>query len=391
MSPVLAFTVVMLIWTVSDFVSKKTKSILSSLFVASLIFLAGFLTNLFPEDMLSASSLLPFGTTIVGFVIVHLGTMMSLRDIKKQWKTFVIGLFAIAGVVGALFLFGPLFEDRNYIVAAIAAISGGTISIVMVQEAALAAGLVTVAILPVLIAAFQGLIGFPLASLLLRREAKRVKAEHRTSQAAAKEQTKQAAEDDKESQGKRPQALQGTAGTLFAVGLVVVISMFLSDLTGGIVNTFVLALVFGVVLRSTGIFKKNILSGIDVYGIFMLAILIIIFGPLARISLTDLTAMIIPVILSFLIGICGSLIFAIIAGKIMGYSLAMSAAIGLTILFGFPGTMILSQEAAKSAGESEAEVKAIEDSILPKMVVAGFSTVTITSVFVTSLLVGLIG
>ena len=55
MNPVLAFVVVMLVWTVSDFVAKKTKSLLSSLFVASIIFLIGFLTGIFPEDLLSSS------------------------------------------------------------------------------------------------------------------------------------------------------------------------------------------------------------------------------------------------------------------------------------------------------------------------------------------------
>ena len=45
--------------------------------------------------------------------------------------------------------------------------------------------------------------------------------------------------------------------------------------------------------------------------------------------------------------------------------------------------MILSQEAAKGAGESPEEVAAIEHEILPKMIIAGFSTVTITSVIVT--------
>ena len=54
MNPVLAFTVVMLVWTISDFVAKKTKSLLSSLFVASIIFLIGFLTGLFPDDLLTA-------------------------------------------------------------------------------------------------------------------------------------------------------------------------------------------------------------------------------------------------------------------------------------------------------------------------------------------------
>jgi len=66
-------------------------------------------------------------------------------------------------------------------------------------------------------------------------------------------------------------------------------------------------------------------------------------------------------------------------------------AIGLTALYGFPGTMILSQEAAKGAGESPEEVAAIEGQILPKMIVAGFSTVTITSVVLTSIIAGRIG
>ncbi|WP_258725279.1 hypothetical protein [Cellulomonas sp. NS3] len=48
MNPVLAFVVVMAVWTVSDVVAKKTRSLLSSLFVASVIFLVGFLTDVFP-------------------------------------------------------------------------------------------------------------------------------------------------------------------------------------------------------------------------------------------------------------------------------------------------------------------------------------------------------
>ena len=59
-NPVLAFVVVMLVWTISDFVAKKTKSLLSSLFVASIIFLVGFLTDLFPEDLLASSSCWPW-------------------------------------------------------------------------------------------------------------------------------------------------------------------------------------------------------------------------------------------------------------------------------------------------------------------------------------------
>ena len=98
MNPVVAFVVVMAVWTVSEFVAKKTKSLLSSLFVASLIFLVGFLTGIFPDDLLASSSLLALAGVVVGFIIVHLGTMISLDDFKKQWKTFLIGVSTVLGI-----------------------------------------------------------------------------------------------------------------------------------------------------------------------------------------------------------------------------------------------------------------------------------------------------
>ena len=98
-----------------------------------------------------------------------------------------------------------------------------------------------------------------------------------------------------------------------------------------------------------------------------------------------------PLLLVFVFGVAGIVAFAALTGKLVGYTTPMSIAIGLTALFGFPGTMILSQEAAKGAGESPEEVAAIEGEILPKMIVAGFSTVTITSVIVTSIIAGGIG
>jgi len=78
MNPVLAFTIVMAIWTVSDFVSSKSKGLVSSLFVASIIFVVGFLTDMFPGDLLISSSLLALAGVVVGFVIVHPGTIISI-------------------------------------------------------------------------------------------------------------------------------------------------------------------------------------------------------------------------------------------------------------------------------------------------------------------------
>ncbi|EUJ47626.1 hypothetical protein [Paenilisteria rocourtiae] len=382
MNPVTAFTIIMLIWAISDFVSKKTKSLISSLLVASIIFLVGFKTNIFPEDLLTSSSLLALGQTVVGFIIVHIGTMISLDELKKQWKTVLIGVAAVLGITAFLFLIGSLFLDENFVIAAIGAISGGTISVIIVQESALASGLVLVAVFPVLIAAFQGLIGFPLTSLILRKEANRLKGEYR----AGHLKVEKAEVHHDEAKTMLPKALQTTAGTLFIVGVVVMLSIYIDTITNGVLNTFVVALLFGIALRAFGIIKPNILSGIDAYGLMMLAILIIIFGPLATSSVDDLVALIGPLCIAFAVGVSGSVVLSATMGKILGYSISMSIAIGLTTLYGFPGTMILSQEAARSVGENEQEIAAIEGQILPKMIIAGFSAVTITSVVLTSIL-----
>ncbi|WP_205666395.1 hypothetical protein [Anaerosphaera multitolerans] len=320
--------------------------------------------------------------------------MISFKEMKSQWRTFLIGFVSILGMVTALFTFSFLFDGLEYVVAAIAALSGGTISVVMIQDAALASGLISVAALPVLIAAFQGLIGFPLSSILLRKEAVNIKAKLKAGDISIKTYLEMSKENSKnitkKSKFKLPKMFQTTPGTLCAVGIVVLIATYLSSLTNGVINTFIIALILGTGLRSIGVFKPNILGGIDAFGIMMLAIMLIIFGPLSTLAIDDLLGLIFPLMISFVIGITGCILFASITGKFMGYSLPMSISIGLTSLYGFPGTMVLSQEAARSAGDSDLEVKAIEGEILPKMIVAGFSTVTITSVFITSILVNFI-
>ncbi|EUJ42802.1 hypothetical protein, partial [Listeria rocourtiae] len=327
MNPVTAFTIIMLIWTIGDFVAKKTKSVISSLLVAAIIFIVGFKTNIFPEDLLTSSSLLALGQTVIGMLIVHIGTMISIDELKKQWKTVLIGISAILGIIVFLFTIGSFFLDQNFIISAIGAISGTTVAVIIVQEAALASGLVLVAVFAVLISAFQGLIGYPLTSIILRKEAHRVKGEYRAGRLKVKAPVKK--EEDKEPKTILPKALQTTAGTLFVVGAVVMLAGFISDLTNGIVNQFVIALFLGILLRTFGVLKPNILVGIDAYGLMMIGILLIIFGPLATSSVDDLVALIGPLCIAFAIGVTGSVVFSAILGKILGYSLAMSMAIGL--------------------------------------------------------------
>ena len=227
-----------------------------------------------------------------------------------------------------------------------------------------------------------------MTSIILRKEAARLKGEYRAGRLEA---PAAAAAPGEAAPSKMPAFLNTTPGTLLVVGAVVLLSILVNNLTNGILNTFVVALIFGIALRAFGIFKPGILNGIDAYGLMMLSIMILVFGPLATVEPADVAALAVPLLIAFVFGIAGIALFAGIAGKLLGYTIPMSIAIGLTSLYGFPGTMILSQEAAKGAGETPEEVAAIEGAILPKMIIAGFSTVTITSVIVTGLIAARIG
>lgn len=398
MEPILAFTVVMLIWTIGEYVSMKTQALISMMLVASMIFLVGFAANLLPHDMIRASGLLGLGNAVIGIIIVHLGTMMSIDDLKAQWRTFLIGSLTVVLMTVILLFLGGLVFDRNVAVAGTASITGGTLSILMVQDRAaeiLSAGgdsgilaPYLLAVFPLLVLNLKNLVGFLVTANILKKEAIRVRGEYRKGNLKFIEE--EVEENQKEEKTSiLPPFLQTAYGTLFMLGLTVYISRILSGFTDGYINTFVIALLLGITLRHFKILKPNALSTTDSFGLLMISIMVIAFGPLADIVPSDLLSLIWPITFYLVLGVGAIFLCAYFIGKRVGYSGPLSIAVGMTTFFGFPGTMVLTKEAAKAVGENEEEIAVIEQNILPIMVTAGFSTVTITSVITGGLIVGL--
>ena len=398
MEPILAFTIVMFIWTIGEFVSNKSKALISMMLVASLIFLVGFATDLLPHDLIQDSGLLGLGNAVIGVIIVHLGTMMSFKDLKLQWRTFVIGSLTVVLMTVILIFIGELIFDRNIAVAGTASITGGTLSILMVQEkvneiqnAGGDLGILSsylLAVFPLLILNLKNLVGFLFTANILKKEALRVKKQYRNGELTFFEQ--EVAENTTEAKESiLPEFLRTPYGTLFLLGLTMYVSRFLSQLTNGTVNAFVIALLLGIVLRHFRILKPNALSSTDSFGLLMISIMVIAFGPLADIVPADLLHLIGPIAFYLVAGLAIIFIASFFIGKKVGYSGPLSIAVGMTTLFGFPGTMVLTKEAAAAVGETEEEIAVIEQNILPIMVTACFSTITITSVITGGLIVGL--
>ena len=95
-----------------------------------------------------------------------------------------------------------------------------------------------------------------------------------------------------------------------------------------------------------------------------------------------LLEVLLPLVEIIIIGVSGLLIFAFIVGKILKESPYMSLCIALNALYDFPPNYILTNEVIKSLASNNDESEYLTNKILPKMLIGGFTSVTIASVLI---------
>ena len=143
---------------------------------------------------------------------------------------------------------------------------------------------------------------------------------------------------------------------LAKLAVVAVIAYYASKLTGGAVHYFVMCLIMGAVFFALGFLDKSILGKTQASSLITFFVTILIFSNLAQ-TTPEQVLSVLPALLT-------------------------AAAYGISCTFGFPTTMLIPQEVSEAFGRNEKEKKAILNFLLPKMLTAGFVTVTIVSVLI---------
>mgnify|MGYP000848012880 FL=1 len=382
MNAILAAAVIFVVFAVRDMVSAKTKAIVSMLLVASVVFLAGFWAGIFPTTMFVDSTLLSMAGLLVTMLLVHLGTTIKLRDFGAQWRTVIISALACIAISAAVYFLGQLIIDRTYALVGAPILSGGVVATLTMQDMANKANLPDLAVFATLVMCAQGFVGYPVASLCLKSEAKRLK---RSIDAGSVTLTPVSAAQTSAKKKLIPAlpAKYNTPNVVLAkVILVALLSVWVSSLFHDAVNKLVWCLIFGVLCKELGFLDEDALGKAHATGIVMPIITLSIFTNLASATPEMVGSMVVPLLVCVVIGTVAFSVVSILVGKIFGYSWQMSMAIGSSCLFGFPGTVIISNEVSESTGTTAEEKAAINAQIMPKMLVAGMVTVSITSVLV---------
>ena len=384
MNAILAAAVIFVVFAVGDMISAKTKAIVSMLLVASVVFLVGFWTGVFPTTLFADSTLLSMAGLLVTMLLVHLGTTIKLRDFGAQWRTVIIAAVACIAISAAVYFIGQLIIDRGFALVGAPILSGGVVATLQMQEMAQNADLPQLAVFATLVMCAQGFVGYPVASLCLKSEAKRIKAQLDAGElsVASQDAEKAAAASRKKLIPALPAKYNTSNAIIAKVILVALLSTFVSGLFHDAVNKLVWCLVFGVLCKELGFLDEDALGKAHATGIVMPIITLSIFTNLASATPEMVVSMVVPLLVVIVIGTVCFAAVSILVGKLFHYSWQMSVAIGSSCLFGFPGTVIISNEVSESTGTTPEEKAFINAQIMPKMLVAGMVTVSITSVLI---------
>lgn len=402
MSQLLALVILLLILFIGDLVAVRTKAWVPSIFVCAVLFLAGYWT-FFPQDIVALAGVPPVVATMMMYLLItNMGTLLSIKELKNQWKTIVIALSGILGIIAILLGIGTLIFGFKTVVVAIPPLVGGVVSALIMSEGAKEAGLASLSVFAIVIYVMQGFAGYPLTSIVLKKEGKRLLKQYRSGQLAYKaqgpaaEETAAASMTVSKPELKLFKNMPEKYNTDFFKFLRLAVVSYLAYLTSTLlapvasVSSFVLCLLFGVIATSIGFLEKQVLQKANGFGFAIMALMLFIFDGLKQATPGMMLEIIYPLAGTIILGVIGMYVFSFIAGKILKVSNEMAFAVSLTALYGFPADYIITNEVIKALTEDEKEREMLTSNMLPPMLVGGFITVTIVSVVLAGIFVGLL-
>jgi MFS family permease len=382
--PIVAAMLIFALFALGEFLSVVSRARIPMLFVVMFGYLLLLWTGVFPPDIAEKANISAFASILPAVLIVHMGTLIPFKQLKEQYKAVLIALSGILVAVVLVIVFVTPFVGYTSSVVGLGPLTGGIIAFVITSERLQELGLVSLITIPALILGIQNFVGMPLAAYFLRKLGVSVQKELRETgyQRTAATQEKQ----EKSKKSLLPEKYQTQVILLFQVFLGAAIAVTLGSLTG--LNYSLWALAIGIIGTYFGFYQGSMMEKANSFGITMALLIVVVMSSMNSITPSMFTDYLPEVLLIMVVGIIGILIGGYFSSKLFKWNPNKGIPVALTALFGFPGDYIICEEVSRSIGKDEKERKAIFNEILTPMLVGGFTTVTIASIVIASILVG---
>ncbi len=385
MQAIYALTIVLAIYAAGDLISYFSKARVPAAVAWAIIILAGLWTGIIPTDTFENSTISGFGMMAVTLMIVMLGTTIDTPELRRQIKTIIVCVIGVLFSTVLILVIGPHLINPQYAYVGSAVYAGGNAVVLMMTSVLKPEGLTDVVGFFTILCTAQGFFGQPLCSYFLRRYASKFLSDpDNIARYASNENGKDAARQSRRRLLQLPKEIDRIPVVLLKVALVASLAAFLSGLTGGKVHAFVISIILGWICVETGFLKKGTMNTIESAGIITFLAACVLFGNYVGITPQMFLGYLLPIVVVMLLGIAGTIVTGIVIGKLIKMPVDLAIALGLTCTFGFPLTMIMTDNVCDAMAKTKEEHTALYNVLLPKMLVAGFVTVTIISVFVGS-------
>lgn len=375
-----ALAIILLLMALGDILSKISKGKVPSALVIVLCFVIGYWTIL-PGDLITTSGISTGVYNICSyFLIANMATSIPVAEMKRQWKTIIVAVMAVLGICVLGLTAGVLLFGRLLVFSTISGFAGGSGALMVIREVAENIGADEIVVMALICGNVQTLVGYPLTGIVLRREARRMERLYDEGQLSMLE----AAEEN--THGWRPfvwfQQFSSPAVLLFKLGIVTMLSGWLSALTRGAVSGLIFALILGFLGSLCGFLEPNILAKAKCDGFcftFLLAYLFSLFSAVTPSLFVVYFVKILGLAAVVTLGMAaaGWLCSKIFKGE---FTFDMCMGICFTCYHGFPVNVALTKEAVEAAVSDEKKREVIISHMLPKMLVGGFTSVTFVSV-----------
>lgn len=341
-----SFLVFLVIVFLSETVSTKLNWFLPMPLVFGLLLCAGFTLHILPEDMLLSANMVNVGTIAFNVLIVHSGTMLNLRTLKKNRAETCHLLLCSAGMTLLLLaVLRPVFGREIALLSPGAVMGGGA-------SCAIGSRWVMdkypwLSFYPWIIFMFQGLFAMPPLYWALSREAK---------------QLEQALPDNPEPATDKPAApgknlvdrlaapYKTTAWYLGTIMLLTVLNNILQTtlLRNAGINPNITALLLGMLAANLGLIDRAPLFRSDTYGLLILSLMGLMANNLAHTPLATLLSLLAPTLLTLF---AGTLVMAA-AGYFLGRRSPIGPYAGMVLalntIMGYPVNRALAAQIART-------------------------------------------
>lgn len=392
--PVVAAVIILALIALGEIISIVTKARVPMLFVAFIGYLILIWTNIIPKTLIADSQFAAVGMVLgTAPILVHMGTLIPLKSMKVQWKAVAISLLGIIFSSILILSLVTMIFDYQTAVAGTGPLTGGIMALLITSEGLKELGLVSLVTIPVLVLAVQSMFGIPLAINMLRRYALKIRSaiEHETFAAAtiAADMVKEEIVEGNVDKGKVkyliPEKYQTNLVLLFLLFIGGAIAVILGKVTP--IPYSLWALAIGIIGRLIGFYPERVMEKSNAFTVGMAGIIFLIIVMLNDITFEMFINHLPQVFLIILVGMFGIVLGGFIGSKIFKWDPLKGVPVALTAMFGFPGDYIVCEEVARSVGRTKEEEEKIFNDILTPMLVGGFTTVTIGSVIIASILI----